>query len=688
MAPEVKPHPFRVFVSGLSKTHVERYDGGIVEEDNLGYFFYDRGCRVEDVRLMVDPSTSKCRGFGFVDFADEESFQKALGLAGTQDPPDVKLDHSAGGRIKVEAAKPAQPVVRDKHQELAKARDHTEDMERALRWREAKVRELSMELHKHRERQKLLDARRTVEQCLAEEQLRQDEIRQAEEKLAAVEEVLRAALTSEQDRTRALEAIAHSVDENQRRAEAHSEEAGQEEAARGPGPELRIKNTFYEFCIPKDVEPLVRTKTAPSAVNKMGDAQSPTDGQKQEGSSAASSAKASPLLTLMPAPSPPAPWALKRDTSHILRSILEDKMEAESEKDASEAKGAKGRSSSRHNKGDPARGAKASAEQAEQKPPLERKVDKDPGLLDIPGDLAIPADHITSWADESESLEPGDVEPWSARSSPSGRREVRIRNLPLRPAEELKEYIKDELARLWRVVLNRTPPVIEFVNIADHQDESVASSTARAHGTEASIQFLRSQDAHWLVDQRKPANWTSAETMSIRGRVLHAEWPPLPPPVDWRRLRYKADTDASSQMSYDTVGTKRSCSHAIANATRSPEHETRGRAVHPPQNRTVILTGIAPNLPVHMVRSEVLDLLRRLWQRDGLKFDPETQLHRGAEGGLGVRHGRRGMENDGSCMVRLRNYADAKWLVEQARGLSIEGKPVRAMWARPKDGAR
>ena len=35
--------------------------------------------------------------------------------------------------------------------------------------------------------------------------------------------------------------------------------------------------------------------------------------------------RASPLLTLMPAPSPPAPWALKRDTSHILRSILEDK---------------------------------------------------------------------------------------------------------------------------------------------------------------------------------------------------------------------------------------------------------------------------------------------------------------------------------------------------------------------------
>ena len=43
-----------------------------------------------------------------------------------------------------------------------------------------------------------------------------------------------------------------------------------------------------------------------------------------------------------------------------------------------------------------------------------------------------------------------------------------------------------------------------------------------------------------------------------------------------------------------------------------------------------------------------------------------TESLGGAEGGLGVRHGRRGQENDGSCMVRLRNYADAKWLVEQA----------------------
>ncbi|CAJ1414403.1 unnamed protein product, partial [Effrenium voratum] len=470
------------------------------------------------------------------------------------------------------------------------------------------------------------------------------------EKLAAVEEVLRSALTAEQDRTRALEAIAHSVDENQRRSE-HSEEGGPHsdetgEHHDGPGPELRIKNTFYEFCIPKDVEPLVRTHTAPSTVHNQGEP-SPV-GYKGATSSQKQGAQ-SPLLTLMPAPSPPAPWALKRDTSHILRSILEDKMEAESERGASDARG---RSSSA-----------AKGRGREVKPEIPKRTS---------------SELTQASRTDAEITDPG---------APlcQGRREVRIRNLPLRPAEELKDAIREEVSRLWRVVLNRAPPLIESISIAEHQDESVASNRARAAGTEASVQFHRPQDAQWLVDQRQPANWTSAETMSIRGRVLHAEWMPLPPPVDWRRLRYKADTDASSQLSYDTVGTRRSCSHAIAE--RKPEDAIpSGRNnLHPPQNRSVILTGFAQNLPVHMVRSEVLDLLRRLWQRDGLKFDPESQLHRGAEGGLTVRHGRRGQENDGSCMLRLRNYADAKWLVEQARGLQIEGRPVRAMWARPRD---
>lgn len=188
---------------------------------------------------------------------------------------------------------------------------------------EAKVKELTIELHKHRERQKVLDARRTVEQCLDEESLRQDEIRQAEEKLSAVEEVLRAAVKSEQEpknkckvallgrcrtararwkpsleawtrtsggpstRTQATGDDELKTSEThcgsqaktcQKRQKTHQKvilfkvgtslfesryvERGHEDAHQGPGPELRIKNTFYEFCIPKDAEPLVRLSVA------------------------------------------------------------------------------------------------------------------------------------------------------------------------------------------------------------------------------------------------------------------------------------------------------------------------------------------------------------------------------------------------------------------------------------------
>jgi len=94
--------------------------------------------------------------------------------------------------------------------------------------------------------------------------------------------------------------------------------------------------------------------------------------------------------------------------------------------------------------------------------------------------------------------------------------------------------------------------------------------------------------------------------------------------------------------------------------------------------------GVSPELPVHTVRSEVLSLLRRLWQRDGLKFHAEAQLHRGQEGIIVKGARRPGHENEGQCSVRLRSYADARWLVEQAKGLSIEGRPLRAMWAKPR----
>ncbi|CAE7244448.1 SCN10A [Symbiodinium pilosum] len=96
------------------------------------------------------------------------------------------------------------------------------------------------------------------------------------------------------------------------------------------------------------------------------------------------------------------------------------------------------------------------------------------------GALSMPSDHITSWADESESLEPGAGDPWSTGES-DGRREVRLRNLPLRPAEELKEDILRELKRLWKAALSSPEPAVESISIAEHQDES-AQHLERALG--------------------------------------------------------------------------------------------------------------------------------------------------------------------------------------------------------------
>lgn len=644
---------------------------------------------MDDVRLMVDPNTSRCRGFGFVDFADQDSFLKALSLSGLQDPEGVHLDPSSNGKIKVEAAKPAKENARERHEELARARDETEDMERALRLREARVRELERELRTNRERQNLLDAKRAVEHKLAEERARQEEIRRAEEMLRLAEEALAVALKGEKDRTRALEAIAHAVDDEQT-LQHHDDKENMCDGASGGTltsqaeedvkPELRVKNTFFEFYLPKDTEPLVRTRTAPSVYGTG--AATALKKDSGYGSSQSSTAQATPasssLLTFQPAPSPPAPWALKRDTSNILRSILEDKMEAESGVSRGrngEVVGTalRGRSHSETNR------MKRSSDDCK-----DGKRHDDQDTVDSKTIGGLQGNDHFSWADVSEDLAPVDVMPWS--SSSRSRCVVRIRNLPLVPDKDIQDQLLDEFARLWRVVRARPPPEIERIQIKAHDNEDVATYAARATGTEARVTFAQSEDAHWLVDGRLPANWTSAETLSLRGRVLHAEWPPLPPPADWRRLRYKADTDASSQISYETVGTKRSFSSAVERRrTADSPGAAKASTENPAQNRTVILVGISPTLPAHTVRSEVYALIRRLWQRDGYRFDPETQLHRGTDGGLSVRSSRRpGDENDGSCVLRLRNYADAKWLVEQAKGLSIEGRPLRAMWARPR----
>jgi len=64
----------RIVVSGLVK-------GKAALEDDLRCFFHDVGCKVADVRLVLDTKREgKNRGFSFVDFEDHESLDLALKL--------------------------------------------------------------------------------------------------------------------------------------------------------------------------------------------------------------------------------------------------------------------------------------------------------------------------------------------------------------------------------------------------------------------------------------------------------------------------------------------------------------------------------------------------------------------------------------------------------------------------------
>jgi len=684
------------------------YDKGICEEDSLGYFFFDRGCKVESVRLVIDSKRGDAsRGFGFVDFEDQESFQKALDLNGKRAPDIAGKD----GCLHIEAARPATEESRRKQQDLLQARRATEEMERELRFREARVTELMREVQRKRERQNVVD----LSSQLADESKRQSAIQKAQESLRVAEETLHRAIEVEEERTKAMEAIACAVDGEQTRP--HHEAAKADEAdssfhlpeserAAGEAPvdpqrenaedvtstseqlQVRVRNTFLEYYVPTTLSGLVRTKTAPpeflssGQVSPKGDDDSPegvsstmhassalthaTPGSEEEGPPAgrgSEAAKKSDETITGGAPRPrwssimdgddspcptAAPWVLRREASaaEVSRAILEEKMGGPDVP----------RAPSTSNAAKIAGGATTEAPARGSGPPKE----------------------ATAAAGQS-------------RAAPE-RRHVRLRNVPGLPADELKTLLAEELTRLWRAVRGRPAPLIEEFRVTEKQSVGKTfAQIAAGPGVEVEIVFADADDAAWLVDGRQPAAWSRAETLSLRGRMLQVEWV-APAPVDWRRMRYTADTDASSHISYGTLGTRQSFSSKIgerADGAR-PFEPVRSTATGPARNRTIVLDGLPTNWPVHQVRDEVLGLLKKLWQRDGLKFDPREQLHQGSDGGVNVRHGRgRNEENGGTCLVRLRSYLDAKWLVESTGGrLTVGGgTQLRVSWARPRQGS-
>jgi len=101
-------------------------------------FFCNAGCKVAEVRLVIDQKKrDECRGFGFVDFEDSESFELALKLHNTE---AIGL-----GKLHIERANAATEKGRKRQQERLDARNQTKDMEQKLAFHAAKLNELVRE---------------------------------------------------------------------------------------------------------------------------------------------------------------------------------------------------------------------------------------------------------------------------------------------------------------------------------------------------------------------------------------------------------------------------------------------------------------------------------------------------------------------------------------------------------------
>jgi len=129
----------RIVVSGITKRIVRRDAEGIAEERDLGSFFRDVGCKVAEVRLVMDANRrNKPRGLAFLDFEDPESLELALTLHNKE----AQGLADKNGKLRIAKAHEG----KDRHQELSDARNQTEEMERKFAFHRAKLNELVREM--------------------------------------------------------------------------------------------------------------------------------------------------------------------------------------------------------------------------------------------------------------------------------------------------------------------------------------------------------------------------------------------------------------------------------------------------------------------------------------------------------------------------------------------------------------
>ncbi|CAK0887671.1 unnamed protein product, partial [Prorocentrum cordatum] len=455
------------------------------------------------------------------------------------------------------------------------------------------------------------------------------------------------------------------------------------EAWGGPPP---VKNTFIHFSedyYPMPPEALVRLKTAPALLSFQehsaapGGASPPSFEPPPRGAAAQAD----------DAGSVPPPWALKRTTS-VQSNASAGRSRAASAaapcgwEDGADHAGAPGKP------GPLVRGS--SAEVSRQL--LEEKMGG-PAAAAAGSEPSSP--RALAAAADIRGLAP---------RAPLWRREVRLKNLPVLPEAELRTLVLAELERVWRTARAAGLPAVDELRLgaeggrhpggAGDAPASWAQAAQRAAGTEATVVFADADDASWLVDGRAGSSWAGPENLTLRGRPVQVEWASgAGAETDWRKLAYKAGTDASSHVSYGSEGTRRSCSGAVARkaaeqlARRAAEG---GQAAAPPaaadrKNRTVMLEGLPRSLPIHHVVDEVSAQLRQLWTRDGYSA---PELH--GQGGIVVKKPLQGSrdENGGSCLVRFLWPAHARWLVEQKKikiKVGAQDIQLRACWAKPRE---
>ena len=78
---------FRVYVGNLPYT---------VRDADLKDFFEKAGCTTTEATVVMMPD-GRSKGFGFVSFADEESFKKATAMSGSE---------MQGRSVRIDAARP------------------------------------------------------------------------------------------------------------------------------------------------------------------------------------------------------------------------------------------------------------------------------------------------------------------------------------------------------------------------------------------------------------------------------------------------------------------------------------------------------------------------------------------------------------------------------------------------------